>query len=333
MNIINRVVCTFLLLTTSCTLTWDYDWDIIKPGGGGTTFKQLSINGGNKTLSGGVHSILANGNTYQIAYSDNYLFFNNNGSQYKFNQTALGSNTIAPPITAMISTGYAEDLTLRILFVNFGGIIYSCKGFDGDNVSCVTPAVFSGIPNQPTMVTGNNGYAYAVSTATNPPAIYLAQGKGIYNIINNPTDDYRLNISQLSSITTDINGNFYALVTYGSDNSAKYTYLDRYSPSANSWSKIVTSANLLAINTPMAVNSAGIVFFLNPTNADNISCNNGEEKISVGYIKNGIINKESVVIDNNCMTAIGVNQISIDNTDNIYISLSNNTVFYGTIKT
>ncbi len=334
MNIANRIFCTALFFLTSCTWTWDYDWDWMKPGGSGATFKQLSINDSNQSLSGGIHSVVVNGTTYQIAYNGQYLYFNNTGSQSKFNQTALGENTIVAPITTQISPYYNQgDSLLKILFVNTGGTIYSCGGFNTDVITCVSSPDFNGMPNPPTMVTGNNSYEYAVSTATNPPNIYLAPNTGVYAAIDNPNDNFSQSVSQFSSITTDINGNFYALVTYGSDNSSKSTYLDSYNPSSGKWSKVLNASNLLAISTPMAVNSTGTVFFLNPSSGDSISCNNGEERIPVGYTKDGGVQVGYVVIDNNCSTAISVNQISVDNTNTIYISLSNNTVFYGSMQT
>jgi hypothetical protein len=333
MNISNAIFCAALALLTSCTWTWDYDWDWMKPGGSGANFKQLSINDGNKNLSGGIHSVIVNGTTYQIAYSEQYLYFNNTGSQNKFNQTALGGNTIVAPITTQISPYYDSEKLLRFLFVNDGGTIYSCGFFNLDSVSCVTPPTFTGMPNQPTMVTGNNSYQYAVSTAKNPPNIYLAQNTGPYALIDNPNDEYSQALSQFSSITTDVNGNLYTLVTYGADNSSKVTYLDSYNASSGTWSKVLNASNLLAISTPMAVNSTGTVFFLNPNGGDSISCNNGEERIPVGYTKDGGVKIGYVVIDNSCSTAISVNQISIDSTNTIYISLSNSNVFYGTMQT
>lgn len=337
-NFFNYMLHSFLilLLTATVSCTWDYDWDWFGPNGDNSgetvNFQQLSI-ANNFQFRSGIHSIIVNNSIYQIAYNDNDLYFNNTGSITNFNRTALGDKTVIPPIKspATISTYYDQDHNLRLLFMNTSNTIYSCGNFNNTDITCIVNSDLPNLPSPPSIITGNNSYQYA-TPSTQPTAIYLSNGKNEYNQIDNPKDITQPSLTGFTNLTTDISGNLYALVTYGGNTSNPLTFLYRYQPMSNNWYKVLNSANILQPQQKFSANSQGIIFFIHPNN-QNITCNNGKEKIPLGYTKNGNTQIGYAVINNNCSVVIDVNEINIDNTDNIYLTLANGNSYYGKINT
>lgn len=315
------------LVITSCT--WDYDWDwllnIGGKGGSSANFKQLTINNNITDLTGGIYSIIIGSSTYNIAYNSSHIFFNGHNDQSSFNSNLLAETGMAGPLTGQISIYYGNNsLENPQLLFNNGNMIYACSNINSDKLSCKSSPDFRGIPGQPHLISGNHGYQYAV---TGDNSIYMANQNNNYSKITSPNDRAGANITGFSSMTTDINGNLYLLATYA-DNS---TYLNQYIPATQSWHQVLNQANEISINTMIAANYHGTVFFLNPKNADATTCTKGQLKIPIGYTKDGNVKIFYALINNNCTYPINPSNISMDNSNNLYLVLANNTIFYGTM--
>lgn len=329
---INTLFLTLLLFLASCT--WDYDWDWLNPGGSGSNFTQLNINDGTTNLTTGIHSLVINNTTYQISFNGNNIFFNNNSSLSKFNSNTFESTGLVPSLSNQVSVYYsgATPNNPQFLFNNStSSTLYACANIESANLTCTATPTFNGLNAQPTQIAGNAGYQYAV-LSTDP--IYMANNTESYAQISVPQDIGATSVSY-SSITTDINGNLYALVTYNPQDStqSQSTYLDSYDPSVKRWKKILNNPNIISVNTPLAANSNGTVFFLNPPNANAISCSNGQLRVPIGYTKDNATQVFYALINNGCNSTVNPVSLSVNSSNTVYITLSNNTVFYGTIQT
>jgi hypothetical protein len=293
-------------------------------------FQELQIN--STDITRGVFYISTGvGNKYYVAFNGDTIFsstslnFSTNWPSYSLKWgTAITGNIL------YVAPFYKNSLSAPQLIVltnaDAGFNLYICNNLGLSSMSC--SAVSDEIPVELKQeglryFGGNNGINYAVIESTDQLNIYdTTADYSFVSIIG--LAPFAIKTAQTAyDINVDKKGVAYFLIPSSvNDRTDLFEYNPGQGTQEGQWTEIYSGS---LVSSPIVSDGNGNLFYINSVGT-NPSCNNKGWQMNIGVINKGLYKTQLVNLPITCDAPIIVKSMSIDDVNNIYITVSQNGV-------
>ncbi len=284
--------------------------------------EQLLINNGQGLLNV-VNSITSpNSNPYQISYNNSAIFYTAGNPIAKSNLwDSFALNNFGNVNIVAISPYYTGNNIPQLLVLTYNldtssNQLWVCSNLNTAKLNCtqdinVLPKT---LPAQSvTTILGNGGVSYAL---LNNNLLLISLSGDNYQVM--PNIGALPNNTAISAINVDIYGNLYVIFSSSTIGSVLY----EFNIQNKTWSLILQ--NDVLANEIIAVDSNRNIYMLNNKNLT-VDCTNNSADFDIQYIIGKNIASRHVTLSG-CSAQIILNNIAVDATNQLYISLQDGNI-------